>query len=496
MASSSQCILNEVLTVLSALLNIDVRECAVSSFDRLPRERTTINFNNSVHDKASLNSFQNIGKSTVSSFTMDCAEDPSKTEFPNNLQLPQQQLDEMTQRYEDEQCRNKQQLAKMKNHISCLQRELDTINQANMSQHTKGGTGPDEAQGPDSILLFTRADVTHNTRVLRKGVNNNIISKENYKNAVQTMEQYIDLQKARFSQLVKQYSQHVTLKEAEENIMHQVVTTKSISEVFKRMKELYKKKKKRWNEQTLKFTEQRINLAHTLMNTLENIEEESGLFLIKPSLSWKGRPDSMKNKVKVSMRQRRPIKTEQMLRIPAPSFRFSEQTITSSDISPSMPQLTCLTRSYHEELQGLPSNSNQISGSVENYLQGIWKMQVVNPEPVTPCRKILFTTPRLLEMELKRIGIAHRNVSCKVPQLTLRENEGKNLTHNKLRSYLTVEHPTLLHVPLPTSNHENKGLHTHKLPPIQTSSEANLRPHSRKEILEDVSDQNTASSHH
>ncbi|XP_067884956.1 uncharacterized protein [Heterodontus francisci] len=401
----------------------------------------------------------------------------------------------MTQQYEEEHCRNKQQLAKMKNHISCLQRELDTINQSNTSEHTKRGTRPYEAHVPDSTLLFTRTDATHNTRVLMKGVNNNIISKENCKNAVQTMKQYIDLQKARFSQLIKQYSQHITLKEAEKNIKRQVVTTKSISEVCKRLEELYIKRKKRWNEQTLRFTKQRMNLANTLMNTLENIEEESGLFLIKPSLSWKGRPTSKKHKFKVSVRHRLPIKTEQMLRVPAPSLRFSEQIITSSGIRASMPQLVGLTRSYHEELQDLPSSSNKILGSVENYLQGIWKMQVDNAESGTPCKKNFFTTPRLLEMELKRIGIAHRNVSCKVPQLTLREVKRKNfLTYNKLRSYFSVKYPTLLHVPIPKSAHENEELNTHKLPSINTSSEVILRQHSRKEMFEDIQNQNSASS--
>lgn len=58
-------------------------------------------------------------------------------------------------------------------------------------------------------------------------------------NAVHAMERYINLQKMRFTQLVKQYSQHVSLKETEKCIKHQIVTTEPISEVFRRMKELY-----------------------------------------------------------------------------------------------------------------------------------------------------------------------------------------------------------------------------------------------------------------
>ncbi|XP_072372636.1 uncharacterized protein [Scyliorhinus torazame] len=498
MASSSQCILNEVLTVLRALLNTDGRECAVSSFDQLSYERTTISFNNSVYDKASVNAFQDNGKSTVSDFTVNPAEDPSKAEFQTTLQLPQQQLDDMTQKYEGEHCRNKRQHATTKSHISCLQlANLDAISQANTSQHRKSETLLDEAHIPDSTLLFTRADATHNTRVLVRGVNNKIISKQNYKNAVQTMKQYIDLQKARFSQLIKQYSQHVTLKEAEKKLKHQVVISKSISEVFKRMEELYIKRKKRWNEQTLKFTEQRTILANTLMNTLDHIEKESGLFLIKPSLSWKGRPDSMKNKAKVIICRRLPIRTGKMLRVPAPSSRFSEQIVTFSSIRSSMPKLVGLTSIHREELKDLPSRGNKISGSVENYLQGMWKMQIDSTESVTPCRKVFFTTPRLLEMELKRIGVAQRNVSCKVPQLTLGEEKTKNLlAHSKLQSYSTPKYPTLHHVPFLKSACEIEELHTHKLPPIKNSSEANLRPHSKKEIFEDARDQNTASSHH
>ncbi|XP_051876610.1 uncharacterized protein LOC127572922 [Pristis pectinata] len=349
MASSSQCILNEVLTVISALLSTDGMEYPESSFGWLTHEKATINIGSALHDKASLKSLQDFGKSANSTVSVDCAKGPSQTELRNKLQLLQQQCDDVIQCNDKRQHQNKQQIDKRKIHISCLQRELDAIHHANASQCTRRDMKFDKARDPDAILLFTRADMNHNTRVLTKGVNNNIISKENYKNAVRTMEQYIDLQKVRFSQLVKQYSQHVTLKEAEKCINHQVVTTKPISEVFKKMKELYIK------------------------------------------------------------------------------------------------QIVSLTRSYYEKLQDLTPHYNKNPGSVENYIKGLWKMQVDNPESATLCKTILFTTPKLLEMEFKKNGIAQRNVSCRLPQLALRDDGRKDLAYNKLQSHFTEKNSSSLH---------------------------------------------------
>lgn len=45
----------------------------------------------------------------------------------------------------------------------------------------------------------------------------------------------------------------------------------------------------RWGEQMDHLAEERMKLAHLLMESLTKIEEESGIFLIKPILSWKGR---------------------------------------------------------------------------------------------------------------------------------------------------------------------------------------------------------------
>ncbi|XP_072921972.1 uncharacterized protein [Hemitrygon akajei] len=458
MASSSQCILNEVLTVFSALLNTDGMNYPESFSGWSFRGKAAVSIGSALHDNRGLKSLQDSGKNANVPISVNCVKSPFQTEFPNKFQPLQQQYDDVIQGNNKGQRQNKQQIDKRKNHISCLQRELNTVHHLNISQCTRGYVKFEKKQDPDAILLFTRTDVNHNTRVLTKGVNNNIISKENYKNAVRTMEKYIDLQKERFFQLVKQYSQHVTLKEAEKCITHQVGTSKPISEAFKKMKELYLKRKSGWNEEALKFTKQRITLANALMNTLENIEEESGLFLIKPTQSWKGRPASKKIKAKVSIHQRMPIKTDQLLHVPVPSFRASKQMGTSSDTSFSTPQIVSLTRTYNEKLQELSSRYDKNPASIENYIKGLWKKQIDSPDSATLNRTILFTTPRLLEMEFKRNGIVQRNVSCRLPQLTLQNNGKKELAYNKLQNIFIEKNSSPLHVVLQRAVQENKGM--------------------------------------
>ncbi|XP_055489106.1 uncharacterized protein LOC129695805 isoform X2 [Leucoraja erinacea] len=207
----------------------------------------------------------------------------------------------------------------------------------------------------------------------------------------------------------------------------------------------------------MQFKEQRVTLANTLMKSLEDIEEESGLFLIKPTLSWKGRSASTKNKAKVSVHQRLTIKKDLLQQVPSPSCRVSKPTVASSEISSSMPQIISLTKSYYEKLQDLPSHNNKNPGSVENYIKGLWKMQIDNPDSAAVCRTMLFTTPKLLEIEFKRNGIAQRNVSCKLPQLTLRDDGRMDLVYNKLQSDFTKKHASSLHAALPKNIQENEG---------------------------------------
>ncbi|XP_007897571.2 uncharacterized protein LOC103182381 [Callorhinchus milii] len=494
MASSSQRILNEFLTVLSALLNTEERECAVSSFDGSSRERTTISFNASVQDKTSLNSFQDIAENTVFHSRVEYAEKSSQTEFQDKMQQLQQQFDEKTQQYEEEKYRNKQLLIEAKDQITCLQQEMDAFSQTKIPQDTTEGCPvTDELQDPDLTVLFMRTDAVHNTRVLRQGLNRNFVSKDNYKNAIQNMEEYIGLQKKRFNQLVMQYSQYVILKETEENIIRKVAASQDHPEVFKRMEELHEKKRQIWNEQSLKFTEQRSKLANTLMSTLENIEEESGLFLIKPLLSWKGRPACMKNKIKVSLRRKLSIKNKQILQVPAPSSALYEQAVRSSNVASSMQQLSGLPRSIHEGLQSIYSNNKPVC--VQQYLQGVWERDTAYPRPLTPSEKLFFNTSRILELDLKRIQIAQQNVSCKKPEETLQETKGKNSPHSKLRSYFAIKHPSLLHIPLPKSSLKIEELTIQRLPSIQTSSEISFRQHKGKEMHNDVIDQNISSLH-
>jgi len=49
------------------------------------------------------------------------------------------------------------------------------------------------------------------------------------------------------------------------------------------------KKKNRYMENLVKIKEEQLNLANQLYQKFDNIEQESGIFLIKPKLSYFGK---------------------------------------------------------------------------------------------------------------------------------------------------------------------------------------------------------------
>ncbi|XP_006820794.1 uncharacterized protein LOC102802795 [Saccoglossus kowalevskii] len=104
-------------------------------------------------------------------------------------------------------------MMEMQDMITELQREL---NAAAATSGRYGSNLPSREQ--DSAIMFTRLDWERNQRALKKGVASEKVQSEVYNNAVDAMEQYVDLPSQRLVHLVKKYTHHVQMKQIEEGV--------------------------------------------------------------------------------------------------------------------------------------------------------------------------------------------------------------------------------------------------------------------------------------
>ncbi len=61
--------------------------------------------------------------------------------------------------------------------------------------------------------MFTRLDMDHNAKALKRGLQNGRISYEGYKNLCDEMEHYVSIPIKRFGRLARKYLHYVRMKE-------------------------------------------------------------------------------------------------------------------------------------------------------------------------------------------------------------------------------------------------------------------------------------------
>ena len=61
--------------------------------------------------------------------------------------------------------------------------------------------------------MFTRLDMEHNARALKRGLHERRLSYEEYDQVCEKMDDYISLPAQRFAELVKKYAHHIKMQQ-------------------------------------------------------------------------------------------------------------------------------------------------------------------------------------------------------------------------------------------------------------------------------------------
>ncbi|WAR30176.1 hypothetical protein MAR_003744 [Mya arenaria] len=319
----------------------------------------------------------------------------------------QRSMSEDAKRYEEQQQRNVVAMMEMQDTINHLQRELSALGkQGNRPMSESVSTAAQQL--PESAIMFTRLDSERNAKIMKRAVNEEKLDPNKYKEAVVQMDEYVSLPAQRLSHLVRKYVHHVRMKEIESNVQKSQSLNENVFEVFDKMEALQNQRAKRWADKMDEMGMDRYRLANMLMETLDSIEQDCGIFLIKPMYSYRGREPKERFGGKIS-RPFRPHRTLSPLR--DSHSAYAPAPTPASNVRPPRVQRR---------------DDSQMSDSQTG--GGGFMMGNVN-------------TPRILELDINRMMIGQNTISAQVGSQGLSNDRLVNATNTNLRSYMTVNRP-------------------------------------------------------
>lgn len=140
-------------------------------------------------------------------------------------------------------------------------------------------------QETSELIMFTRLDSDRNSQSLKSALQSNKISDDVYSQTVQVMEEYGSISSQQFVNLAQQYKHCMVINQ----IMHQLEGLNPAKrEVIQERIAQYSRQKSRCLSAKLDdLRAQKNQLANMLTSTLSDIEDDTGVFLIKPIIRSK-----------------------------------------------------------------------------------------------------------------------------------------------------------------------------------------------------------------
>nr|XP_022306043.1 uncharacterized protein LOC111112655 isoform X13 [Crassostrea virginica] len=456
--------LEEIMSVLSSMLYIE-REPLVSSLNGIliSRDQTRNTLQNrerSADSGRGLTATRGSNQSYSTRIPQSASSDKEAfKELQQNYEKLQHQLNEESRKHEEQMRHNTVVMMEMQDTINELQRELTALGKA-AGQDRPSSEGAGQQAAPESAIMFTRLDSERNAKIMKRAVNDERLDTNKYKDAVTTMDEYVSLPAKRLGHLVRKYVHHSRMKEIEENVKKSKSLDENVFEILDKMEALQNKRAKRWADRMDDMGSERMRLANLLMETLDSIEQESGIFLIKPMYSYRGSPlDPDYTKLLEEIKERyagkltRPTRPH---RVVSPSREMSSFAPAPTPAS----NIRGITRQYHQNLdppqqlifrkeipRPLEGDETGLMGSSAlTYNTAVqrqtWNMSTshVKGDPSDPLNSM--NTPRILELDINRMLIGQNTISSKYGSPGLTDDRLINASQNNLRSYVTVNRPT------------------------------------------------------
>ncbi|XP_040198853.1 uncharacterized protein LOC120931453 [Rana temporaria] len=208
--------------------------------------------------------------------------------------------------------------------------------------------------------IFTHLDEEHNRRILQRSSDQGKIPFHVYQEANRAMSEYHRLRQERLRSLASGYVQYISWNTAENHLQRQCLTRPHIIPALSKIKVLKHQVFLRWKKKREQSQEEKLNLSISLHQILQGVQEDSGIFLIKPVLSWSGRSSMQKGHSQIRSHYRHP----QRSRFPPLD---QDGILCCGKVPPSMPK-EWKTMNTDSEIQPVVVTPKLLEMDVRRYL--------------------------------------------------------------------------------------------------------------------------------
>ncbi|XP_075129451.1 uncharacterized protein LOC142202956 [Leptodactylus fuscus] len=137
-----------------------------------------------------------------------------------------------------------------------------------------------------SSLIFTHTDEDYNKQEMQGACCQGRIPINIYKATSKMMSRYRILCQERLRCLVWGYVQYISWDRAENLLRRQCLSNPHMTPVLYKLQKQKDKALLQWRDKILQSQEQRLQLSAVLNRTLQEVHEDTGIFLIRPLISW------------------------------------------------------------------------------------------------------------------------------------------------------------------------------------------------------------------
>ncbi|XP_063437052.1 uncharacterized protein LOC134718457 isoform X3 [Mytilus trossulus] len=443
MTSNAYYLFEEIIAVLGSILYTEEREPVVSSM-MISREGTKP----MTREKSGDSLRGALRQSRVSSVASQGLDKGLLNELQDNYTKLQKQFEGESKKHEEQIRHNTVVMMEMQDTINELQRELGNLGRS--ASRIRQSSDLATPQGvAESAIMFTRLDSERNAKIMKRAVNDEKLDPDQYKDAVSKMEDYVSIPAKRLAHLVRKYVHHCRMKEIEENVKKSKSLDENVFEVLDKMENFQNKRAKQWADGMDHMGNDRLRFANILMETLENIEQQSGIFLIKPMYSFKGRDikERYAGKLARPMRPQRNISPAREISsfAPAPTPASNIRGLTRGHVSSSLMQAP-EEEVRPEPLRPLVGDDSGITGAgmvwVGSVPRSTWNIGSSQVRAIDDLQNPnMMNTPRILELDINRMMIGQNNISTRITSPGVSDDRLVNASQNNLRSYVTVNRP-------------------------------------------------------
>ncbi|KAF6018308.1 hypothetical protein EB796_023394 [Bugula neritina] len=337
------------------------------------------------------------------------ADTASFSELQQTLRKLQEDFDVEVQNHQDDVNHNTAMVMELQDTVAELRRELAIV-----KEQAETRESAEQASDQESSIMFTRLDAERNAKNLKRAVNNNKLTEEQYNEAVDKMDEYVSLPARRLSELVRKFVHHKNMMRIEDIIKNREDLEETDVVMLEKMENLQNKRTQRWMNKMDALAEKRAELANELMLSLEDLEQESGIFMIKPMFSYRGAIFS----------NAKPFRSQKVKEGPATRMGVPV---------PSQPEEASSARSNP------PAATDARWATLPRRAAGTWNLASSMPS-ADDADISTVNIPRILELDVNRMMYGQNQVSVKSTPL-LSNDRLVNAANSSTRSYVTVNRP-------------------------------------------------------